>query len=207
MGDITTLDLEPAARAVAELAAAVGDRQLGEPTPCPGMAVRHMLGHLAGLSVAFRDAARKDLGPTTSGNPADAEPDVDDDGRWRTELPLLLTEFAAAWRDPAAWDGMTQVGGVSLPGSAAGAFALNELVVHGWDLARATGLPYSPATGDLTACHALLSASADDRAPGRSPFGPVVPVPPDAPLLDQVIGLSGRDPRWRPRSAASGKSD
>jgi hypothetical protein len=29
-------------------------------------------------------------------------------------------------------------------------------------------------------------------------FGPVVPVPDDAPLLDRVIGLSGRDPGWKP---------
>ncbi len=27
-------------------------------------------------------------------------------------------------------------------------------------------------------------------------FGPVVDVPADAPLLDRVIGLSGRDPSW-----------
>jgi len=30
------------------------------------------------------------------------------------------------------------------------------------------------------------------------PFGPVVAVPADRPLLDQVIGLAGRDPDWTP---------
>jgi len=29
-------------------------------------------------------------------------------------------------------------------------------------------------------------------------FGPVVEVPDDAPLLDRVIGLTGRDPAWSP---------
>jgi uncharacterized protein (TIGR03086 family) len=189
-------DLEPAARAVAALAAGVGDGQLGDPTPCPGMTVRNMLGHLVGLSVAFHDAARKDLGVTTGTNPADTAPDVDDEGRWRTELPGRLTALAAAWRDPAAWDGTTQAGGVTLPGSVAGAVALNELVVHGWDLARATGQPYTPDTADLAACQSFLSASANDRT--GTPFGPVIPVPPDASLLDRVIGLSGRNPHWTP---------
>lgn len=196
MTDTQMLDLEPAARAVAAVAAGIGDGQLGDPTPCPGMAVRHMLGHFLGLSVALRDAARKDLGPTTGTDPADTVPDVDDEGRWRTELPRRLSDMAAAWRDPAAWDGMTQAGGVTLPGSVTGAVALNELVVHGWDLARATGQPYSPDDASLAACSAFLAASADDRS--ATPFGPVVAVPQDASPLDRLIGLSGRDPRWTP---------
>jgi uncharacterized protein (TIGR03086 family) len=189
-------DFEQATQAVAAVAAGISDEQLGDPTPCPGMAVRNMLGHLVGLSVAFRDAARKDLGPTTGTDPSGTLPDIDDEGRWRTELPLRLAELTAAWRDPAAWDGMTQAGGVTLPATVAGPVAMTELVVHGWDLARATGLPYAPATADLTTCHDLLAPSADDR-PAGGPFGPAVPVPADAPLLDRVVALSGRDPHWR----------
>lgn len=190
-------DLEPVARQVAALADGVHDDQLGGPTPCPGTAVRNMLGHLVMLSTAFRDAGRKELGATTGTNPANVLPDIDDEGRWRTELPKLLDELTATWRDPAAWEGMTQAGGVTLPGAVAGQVALNELLVHGWDLARATGQPYAPDTVSLESSYGLLAPSADERPPGGI-FGPVVPVPADAPLLDRVIGLSGRDPAWRP---------
>ncbi|EMF55166.1 MULTISPECIES: TIGR03086 family metal-binding protein [Streptomyces] len=188
------LDLAPQARAVARLARGVRDDQLSDPTPCPEYAVRHILGHLLGLAAAFRDAGRKDLGPTTDTNPQAALPDIGPD--WREALPRVLDELAEAWQDPAAWVGETRAGGVSLPGEIAGAVAADELVVHGWDLARATGQAYDPDPAALTATHAFLAASADDPARGEI-FGPVQPVPDDAPLLDRAIGLSGRDPLWK----------
>ncbi|MFD9109741.1 TIGR03086 family metal-binding protein [Streptomyces bottropensis] len=188
------LDLAPQARAVARLARGVRDDQLSDPTPCPEYAVRHILGHLLGLAAAFRDAGRKDLGPTTDTNPQAALPDIGPD--WREVLPRVLDELAEAWQDPAAWVGETRAGGVSLPGEIAGAVAADELVVHGWDLARATGQAYDPDPAALTATHAFLAASADDPARGEI-FGPVQPVPDDAPLLDRAIGLSGRDPLWK----------
>jgi uncharacterized protein (TIGR03086 family) len=196
-GTSQPLDLREAAARVAALAAHVTDDQLAGPTPCPDLAVRHLLGHLLGLSAGLRDAARKDLGPSTSTAPNTARPDVDAEGAWRAELPRLLDDLAAAWQDPAAWTGTTQAGGVTLPGAVAGVVTLNELVVHGWDLARATGQPYGPGTAELEACRGMLAPSADDR-PAGGPFAPAVPVPADVPLLDQVIGLSGRDPYWKP---------
>ena len=192
--DTTILDLGPQTRIVARLAAGVRDEQLGDGTPCPAYAVRNLLGHLTGLAVAFRDAARKDLGPTTDTPPDSAVPDIGPG--WREELPRVLDELAEAWRDPAAWTGMTRAGGVDLPGEVAAAVAIDELVVHGWDLARATGQEYVPDPAALQACHAFVVAVAEDPTGGGGIFGPVVPVPPDAPLLDRTIGLSGRDPGW-----------
>ncbi|GAA2506808.1 TIGR03086 family metal-binding protein [Streptomyces longisporus] len=190
----TTLDFGPQTRVIARLAEGVGDEQLADPTPCPDCAVRNMLGHLLGLSVAFRDAARKDLGVTTDTNPGAAAPDLAPD--WREALPKVLDELAEAWRDPAARAGMTRAGGIDLPGEVAAAVAVDELVIHGWDLARATGQEYTPDPAALQASHDFLLAAANDPSRGGGIFGPVVPVPPDAPLLDRAVGLSGRDPGW-----------
>ncbi|MGC3004700.1 TIGR03086 family metal-binding protein, partial [Streptomyces sp. G35A] len=178
----TPLDLGPQARTVARLAERVTDVQLADATPCPGHAVRTLLGHLTGLAAAFRDAARKDLGATTDTSPDSAVPDVGPG--WREELPKVLDELADAWRDPAAWTGMTRAGGVDLPGEVAGAVAVDELVIHGWDLARATGQDYTPDPAALRMSHDFLAAAAEDPDRGGI-FGPVVPVPPDAPLLDR----------------------
>ncbi|MFB6956548.1 TIGR03086 family metal-binding protein [Streptomyces sp. NPDC056309] len=192
----TTLDLGPQARLVARLAEGVREEQLGAVTPCPDYAVRNLLGHLIGLAVAFRDAGRKDLGATTDTSPDAAAPDLGPG--WREELPKALDELAEVWRDPAAWTGMTRAGGVDLPGHVAGAVAADELVIHGWDLARATGQDYEPDPAALRASYGFLRAAADDPNRGNGPFGPVVPVPEDAPLLDRAVGLSGRDPGWKP---------
>ena len=196
MTDTTTLDLGPQARIVARLAAGVPDARLGDPTPCPAYTVGDLLGHLAGLCVAFRDAARKDFGPTTDTDPESGVPSLPAD--WREELPRVLDELAEAWRDPAAWTGMTRAGGVDLPGDVAAAVAADELVVHGWDLARAGGQEYAPDQAALRASHAFLLAAAEEGDRGGGIFGPVVPVPDEAPLLDRAVGLSGRDPGWTP---------
>ncbi|MGH3392548.1 MAG: TIGR03086 family metal-binding protein [Actinomadura sp.] len=188
------LDLRPPARQVARLLEGVTDARLAAPTPCPEYRVRNLLGHVAGLSVAFRAAGRKDLGPATTAGPGASVPGIDAD--WRTRMPEQLDELVAAWRLPEAWEGMTQAGGFTFPAADAGRVALNELVVHGWDLARATGQDYACDTTTLEAALALLEPAASEDRGGM--FGPVVEVPRDASLLDRVIALSGRDPAWSP---------
>ncbi|MFJ8809171.1 TIGR03086 family metal-binding protein [Streptomyces sp. NPDC102490] len=192
--ETTTLDLGPQTRILTRLADGVRDDGLADPSPCPDLAVRNLLGHLTGLAVAFRDAARKDLGPTTDTSPDASVPDIGPG--WREQLAAALGELAEAWRDPEAWTGMTRAGGIDLPGAVAGAVVADELVIHGWDLARATGQEYTPDTAALQAAHGLLVAAAAESDQGQGMFGPVVAVPADAPLLERAVGLSGRDPGW-----------
>jgi uncharacterized protein (TIGR03086 family) len=189
-----TLDLDAPAADMARIAAAIGDDQLTDPTPCPGIDVRGMLAHVLGLSVGFRDAARKVAGPTTSTPPGPAELPRD----WRQQLPHRLSELVAAWREPDAWEGEATVGGVTSPAAQTAAFGNNELVVHAWDLAVATGQPYSPAQPNLQASYELASSIPDDPAARRGLFGPRVRVADDSSLLERTLAAAGRDPHWRP---------
>ncbi len=188
------IDLGAAAERVARLAEGIADERLGDPTPCPEYTVGTLLAHVAGLSVAFRDAASKHFGPTTDTPPGSSLPVLADD--WRTALPKAVDELAAAWREPDAWEGDTRAGGIDLPAAVMGRIALDELLIHGWDLARSTGQAYEVSEEELRVSEALLTPT--DDASGEGFFGPIVPVPADAPLLDHVIGLSGRHPDWRP---------
>lgn len=188
------LNLGAPAAEMARLAAAVRDDQLDDPTPCAGTAVAGILAHVIGLSIAFRDGAAKIGGPTTS-TPPGPVPLPDD---WREQLPLRVEALAAAWLDPSAWEGETTVGGVTMPAPNVAGFANNELVVHGWDLAVATGQDYHPAEANLEASWQLVSHTPDDSAVRTGLFGPVFPVPADAPLLDRTLGGAGRQPDWAP---------
>jgi uncharacterized protein (TIGR03086 family) len=93
---------------------------------------------------------------------------------------------------------MTRAGGVEIPGEIAGVVALDEVVVHGWDLARASGQPYECDPGVLEVVHGFVSQFADQPEAREGLFGPVVELSSSAPLLDRVIGLTGRDPAWSP---------
>lgn len=191
------LDLTPATQALADIVAGIPDTALTAPTPCD-ITVAALLDHVAGLSEAFRMAATKEAVDVGGSGPSADSANLADD--WRTSIPAALDALAAAWREPSAWEGMTVAGPIEMPAEIAALVTFDEVVVHGWDLARATGQPFTP---DAASLGAVQDFVAQFTGPGMEEqrqglFGPEVPVPADAPLLDRVIGMTGRDPAWRP---------
>lgn len=176
--------------------AGVTDDQLGAATPCRGSAVGDLLDHLDGLSLAFTSAAEKDTADDGPPPPADGSRLAPG---WRTRIPGQLDVLAAAWQAESAWSGMTRAGGLDMPAEVAGRVAINEIVVHGWDIATATGQPYSCEPELLEAAYEFVQSAVDQNPEGTPGlFGAPVAVPDDAPLLDRLIGLTGRDPAWGP---------
>ena len=190
------VDLEPAARRLADLVAGVSDGQLDAPTPCSDYRLGDLIHHVGGLALAFTAAARKDRGEASNRRSKGDASQLGSD--WRERIPQDLATLAEAWRDPQAWSGMTRIAGLEMPGEAAGVFALDELVVHGWDVAQASGQPYDCEPTALEVVHNLVAQFSgpgmDQQRQGL--FGPEVAVSDDAPLLDRVIGMTGRDPNW-----------
>jgi uncharacterized protein (TIGR03086 family) len=155
-----------------------------------------------GLTLAFTWAAEKS-GPPGGGTPRASADALDP--FWRLVLPRRLRALVEAWRRPTAWQGTADAGGVTMPAEVMGLVALDELVLHGWDLARATGQDFRC---DPVSAAAVLAFTAESAAPEAAAsrdglFGPPVPVPPDAPVLDRALGFAGRDPAWvRPLTSA-----
>ena len=192
------VDLMPAARRLADLVSRVSDDELAGPTPCPAYTLGDLIEHVGGLARAFRAAAEKDTAsPYVNGAPSGDASRLK--GGWRDRIPSDLAALARAWTDPGAWTGMTRIANQDAPGEAVGLTVADELVVHGWDVARATGQPYAAEPELLGAARTFLGMFASPDAPAgpEVAFGPSRELPGDAPALDQVLALAGRDPAWK----------
>lgn len=186
------IDLTSACQRTAQVLANVSDDQLTARTPCENLRLDELVAHVGVLAHAFTAAARKDFGPMTD-TPPTFDGRLDDD--WRTAYPQRLAELAAAFGAPAAWEGMSRAGGVDFPGEVAGMVALTEVVVHGWDLARATGqtVGFDDALAGEILGFARQTISDDTRAPR---IGPEVPAPDgaSASAIDRLVAFMGRTP-------------
>ncbi|WP_436786913.1 TIGR03086 family metal-binding protein [Yinghuangia sp. YIM S10712] len=170
-----------------------GDR-LAAPTPCAEMDTRTLLNHWV-LYSAYgleKRARREPLPEEWPSRDFVAEPG------WADAYAVQLDRAVGAWADPAAWEGDIELGeGYAQPASEIAGMLLMELVLHGWDAAKATG--QEPAFPQDTA-EAVLSLV--ERYAGvyreYDGFAVPVPVPVGAPALERALALSGRDPGWTP---------
>jgi uncharacterized protein (TIGR03086 family) len=185
------IDLEPAAGRIADLIAGVADDQLANATPCPDTTVGDLIDHIGTVATVFgATGADVGSGPPPTPNAANLEPG------WRDRIARDLQALAVAWQQPSAWEGVTTAGGLEFPSEVAGVIALDELVVHGWDIAVATGQVCTPTDDEVATATGVVSTFPAPR--DGSLFGPIVPVADDAPPFDRLLGLTGRDPGWRP---------
>lgn len=190
--------LAAAAAPIAEIVNGLRPEHLGLRTPCTEYDVRGLLNHLLFWGPSLDGCARKEL----VAPPAAAEPDLDlVVGDWRAAVADQIAAHVGAWSDPAAWEGTTSMDGSHpLPASMVGGMVVGELVVHGWDLGRALGRRPEWNADVLEFLLAEVRATAET---GRQMgvYGLEVVVPPTAPLLDQVLGTTGRNPGWTPGSS------
>jgi uncharacterized protein (TIGR03086 family) len=182
-----------AAAPVIETVRGITPDQLDAQTPCTEYDVRGLLNHLLFWGPSLEGAGRKEAVPPPAGSDRDVQLVGTD---WAAQLEVRIDRIVAAWSDPRAWEGMTRlVGPTETPADMIGGMVLGELVVHGWDLTRATGGHPQWHDDVLEFTHDMVAKTAEQ---GREMgvYGPEVPVPETAPLLDRILGLTGRDPRW-----------
>lgn len=182
--------LSDATRPLPTIVDAAAGLPLDRPTPCTawttGDLVRHLLFWAPLLAAAGR---RSEPVPV-----AVSETEMSLDG-WPERLVTAHADVASAWSDPAAWTGTTTMGAPEpMPAQMIGGMVLGELVLHGWDLARAAGV--EPVWSDevLAATAQAVDAMAE-MGRGMGIFADAVPLTDDAPLLDRIVAASGRDPR------------
>ncbi|MFE1851445.1 DinB family protein [Streptomyces sp. NPDC059489] len=83
-----------------------------------------------------------------------------------------------------------------MPAHFIGGIVLGEWLLHGWDLAVATGQKLN-VDDELAAVLYEDIAGKAEMARQYGVFGPEVSVSPTAPLFDRALGMAGRDPSWK----------
>ena len=190
---IALADFDRVLAALTLLVEGVRPEQWNGPTPCAEWDVRQLLDHVTSGNRMFAALASGERPEGMEGLlqlRARVAPAADDDpvATFRESGRQLLRVFS----DPDFPDGTY----VTPIGERSGDFLIlmrtSEGLIHGWDLARATGqtpaFPEAIAEQTLASLHLTLA----DRPRDPRGFGVEQPVPADAPALDRLAGFVGR---------------
>jgi uncharacterized protein (TIGR03086 family) len=175
-----------------ELILGVGSDAWASQSPCQDWTARDVVDHVVGMHAAMLAPLGRSLGPESSaaGGPIDAFTSA------RARLQHALDDPAVAGT---ACD--TPTGTLTFAEHVDAALSV-DLVVHGWDLARATGQDDTIQAEDLQLLWPIAQAIPEQFRvpgafrPGLVVFGPQVQVAADAPLQHKILGMYGRDPAW-----------
>jgi uncharacterized protein (TIGR03086 family) len=178
--------IEAALAATDPLVAGVGADQWTSATPCPDWDVRTRVNHLVG-------GLRIYAAELTGTPPGRAHEDD-----WLGEGPVGAYREAAravltAWRSPGALTTTLSLSIGAVPAPLAAVVELTEIVVHGADLAVATGQERSVDQAQAGALLELMTGMGIDafRVPGV--FGPPRPAAEGAPAHLRLLAFLGRE--------------
>ncbi len=202
------------ARAVALAGSVIGavrPEQMDDPTPCGDKDVRSLLGHLVEVLDRVELIGRGE-------NPfAVAARSVPDDA-WLATWHQAAHDVQAAWSDDRVLERIVVLPWSQVSGGETLGGYVNEVTVHTWDLAVATGQQPAwdeqvlavafgairrilPATDRAAAIAAAAQSMPPERRSFPPPFAEAVDVATDAPLIDRLVAFNGRDPKGRTEGA------
>ncbi|WP_098957493.1 TIGR03086 family metal-binding protein [Pseudonocardia sp. N23] len=167
---------------------AVPTARYDDPTPCTGFDVRTLMAHVVGI-VGRANAAGTGVLPMS--RPAVVEGIAD--AELAATIGLAIDGLTPLWENDDMLDTLIEVPWGTVPGRGVVWGYLNEALVHGWDLAVATG---QDAEADPAAAEAALAAivrflPAEPRG-GPVPFGPVVEPAAGAGPTERLANWAGR---------------
>jgi uncharacterized protein (TIGR03086 family) len=154
--------------------------QLENPTPCAGYSVRGVLEHMLGGATAFAASYRG------------TEPEEPDLGDPLGDFSVVLGDLVAAVTEPGALDQTVAAPFGEVPGETFARFIVLDGLVHGWDLATATGQPYDPPDDLVSAVEAFAHQVLDPLRDGGDTFADATEPAPDATPIVRLAAYTGR---------------
>jgi uncharacterized protein (TIGR03086 family) len=159
--------------------------QLEGPTPCAGFTVHDVLDHMIVGGATFAPLLRGEIPPVVS---APAVYGWVPAAEFRTTMDDLL----AAAQSPSALERVIDSPFGAVSGEVFAGFVAFDGLIHGWDLARATGQRWTPSDDVVTAVDAFARmAIRPEMRDGGAFSQPTVP-PAGADPLDHLVAFSGR---------------
>lgn len=177
---------------LATLLEGITPAQADAPSPCTDFTVAELRDHVISWLTAFADGFESSSGECS--DPNDAVVVGDGAAQVREAASRIHAAIEAG-----ALDRPLVIAGGSVPGEIGLGMILGEYQVHGWDLARATGRTWMPAPAGAETSVEFFDGmlTPEMQGPGQS-FGARVSIADDAPALDRLLGITGRDPAWQP---------
>jgi uncharacterized protein (TIGR03086 family) len=169
-----------------DVLAKVRPQDLDRPTPCASWDVRALVNHFIGTARWW--AARVNAGD----EPAEEDYAAGDLAAAYAESIRIAS---GAFEADGAMEQMVQLPFGEFPGAVVLSMAALDQFAHGWDLARALGLPadLDPALASELLSQARQTIPDAFRGPdGQAPFGPVAPAPAGARPADELAAFLGR---------------
>lgn len=183
MGPLEQLDeLEPI---LGKVASGITPPDLEAPTPCENFAVRGVLGHMIGGATQFAAAFRGEASPDVPANVADG-PDV------VARAASALGGLMGAIRSPGALDRTVETPFGPMPGEAFARLVVLDGLVHGWDLATATGQAYEPSDSLVAAVDAFARQAIAPAMRDGDTFADVVEPRSGATPIERLAAFTGR---------------
>jgi uncharacterized protein (TIGR03086 family) len=155
---------------------------LGGATPCAEFDVAAVLGHMTGLATAFAPAFR---GTVPSEDPTPAGTDG------LAAFDRAMAELLAAVHSEGAMERTLQTPGGPMVGADFARMVALDGMLHGWDLATATGQPWEPPNGLLSAVDEFARSALTAETRGDS-FAPEREPTVDAGTMERLAAFSGR---------------
>ena len=179
---------QAAAASIRPILAGVGPEQLDLATPCTDWNVRQLLHHIIRGVIGAHDIITG--GPGI--DPMDVSGPLPPEGADEA-FADASARLAEALKVPGVLEKTLDLGPTQVTVAKFALFMLAEAVIHGWDLARATG---QDASIDDSLAGAALQILGPEMEIGREMglFALPVAVPPDAGSRDRLLGLTGRTP-------------
>ena len=154
--------------------------QLDNPTPCAKFTVRGVLEHMIGGATVFAAGFRA------------VEPGTPDTTDVLAAFGRALSELAASINSDGAFERTIQAPFGTTPGASFARYVVLDGLVHGWDLAMATGQAYEPSDALVGAVEAYAREAVPPMRDGDT-FAEAVSPAASASPIERLAAFTGRE--------------